>query len=1000
MASRQANLGLLSKATLTLDDIDNIDRNNYIHSIGTVAVADRKYDSEKATFRQVIDEIQDDNPARITEPEKFKLIAAIPSLQRAFRDENPIRAKEIINEFKPIFLKIKKEKVRERLLGSAASRLRAPQGEFPPLRMTGKVLHEDAVRFYIWKEAATLIIHENTYTNAATLQMARNSVPENMKARLVSCCTPEDVFNMIAKTVPTRTYAIETCIQDLDADAYGMVSPSASHDFILEKIDRIQDTFRGLQALCKQFDITQRTGYTIAKSFGVAYGGTFSQQRSMVDQWLRLKMENESNFLRVSCEMWLEEIRGLVFTDKNLGSSKYLRITEQAENKLEKENNKLRRQLKEVRALNVSQRQPSPRRQDGRSDGKRVNFAPTAPATQPRGNLDRLRPALTCRYCDGDHRALDCDPIRNMRERNHKPPDDLCTYCLCKKRPGERHEINKVDGCHIGPASRNQKRQHNNDDLRRDQLCSKSKVSIYCCHHCFKDTSNGKKADTMPSPVYIMIQELLRQDPRHPPGIIRESLPHLITLPDTTGIKELIQLRLRHPRHPNKDSWRHALVLYDTGSQATTGPLDLTRFDHRQRQAVTHPIQTIGFHSVKEVRYEYVEVPVLHTLGGKTSGGREERQVTLPINCEGSNRTGLLKQLLSGERGADLQRTLPGGEALCNCSTPCNCRNIPLMIMGQDLARHHPVDVERQEIPRELNDQYPQALWKKSRITGGYIPWGNLQRSKPITVAINRYEYARLWSPLITHSGRAELAHALLKSIACKLLSREETGHMISQGPELVMNNLRTLFYGLKNLCLENSTFPKGLSGDFWESGESTFISWFGLTRRGCWPSHQANLPRLTDSVLEHWYKKLYPHQHGPCGMGTPWLQENPLGTPSRRAPDEPLWDPMDLLRPITAPYPKTAMEPPGPLRTGSLLHRSITPLTIKDHSRSVFRERCKNRCPQLMIGILDGTGIYQKETAAIACTSLRRHPMRRGEGEIIVLLPRGMYHQLTLREY
>ena len=119
---------------------------------------------------------------------------------------------------------------------------------------------------------------------------------------------------------------------------------------------------------------------------------------------------------------------------------------------------------------------------------------------------------------------------------------------------------------------------------------------------------------------------------------------------------------------------------------------------------------------------------------------------------------------------------------------------------------------------------------------------------------------------------------------------------MISQGPELVMNNLRTLFNGLKNLCLENSAFPRGLSGDFWESGERTFMSWFGLTRRGCWPSHQANLPRLTDSVLEHWYKKLYPHPHGPCGMGTHWFQENPLGTPWRRSSDDLPWDPMDLV--------------------------------------------------------------------------------------------------------
>ena len=214
--------------------------------------------------------------------------------------------------------------------------------------MTGKVLHEDAQRFYVWMEAATLISEENTYTNAATLQMARNSVPEKIKDRLTSCCTLTDVFNMIAKTVPTRTYAIDTCILDLDNDAYGVVGPDATHDFILEKIDRIQDTFRGLQALCDRFDITQKTGYSIAKSFGIAYAGSHPQQRKMVDGWLEAKAHDESSFMVVSCEIWLEEIRGIVFTDKTIGSARYLKISEQPDSKLEKENNKLRRQLKEV----------------------------------------------------------------------------------------------------------------------------------------------------------------------------------------------------------------------------------------------------------------------------------------------------------------------------------------------------------------------------------------------------------------------------------------------------------------------------------------------------------------------------------------------------------------------------------------------------------------------------------------------------------------------------
>ena len=117
MASSQVTSGNVSKATLTLDDIDNIDRQNYIHTIGTVAVADRKYDSEKTTFRRIIDKVQDDNPDVISVQEKVELVKEIPSLRNALRDDDHTRGKEILTEFKPIFLKIKKERVRERRPG-------------------------------------------------------------------------------------------------------------------------------------------------------------------------------------------------------------------------------------------------------------------------------------------------------------------------------------------------------------------------------------------------------------------------------------------------------------------------------------------------------------------------------------------------------------------------------------------------------------------------------------------------------------------------------------------------------------------------------------------------------------------------------------------------------------------------------------------------------------------------------------------------------------------
>ena len=137
-----------------------------------------------------------------------------------------------------------------------------------------------------------------------------------------------------------------------------------------------------------------------------------------------------------------------------------------------------------------------------------------------------------------------------------------------------------------------------------------------------------------------------------------------------------------------------------------------------------------------------------------------------------------------------------------------------------------------------------------------------------------------------------------------------------------------------------------------------------------------------TERVLDYWYKKTYSSQT----LGT----KSTLGGAFRQPyVDDWVWDPMDTLRPINPPCPRSMSAlhtvPLGNPRTAFTSHRPITPVTFKNGSR-------------LLIGVLDDTGEDQKDLAALVWTDVRHHPMRKGDGDVIILLGQETFYQLCLK--
>ena len=301
-----------------IDDIDNEDRHTYMRQNVNDSALKRKYAKQMALFKEIARRSTSTDPTIMTADEKGILCTSEPHILAAQDRDDLEDITRLTQEILPLFLSIKKAHLKEKQHGPSTSRLRAPQGKFPRLRLKGGSA-EDSLNYYVWKTAALQTADDNTYSNAALLQMARDAIePERLRDRLTVCQSLDDVFRTIERTIPTRTHAIEKLLTGLENGAYGPVTLRYKPHDVIEKIEKIDHVISGLQCIEPRLDITQKTAHCVLHSFGLMYGGSARSQQEQVDKWLSAKMADKSQYIILALQQWLEDVRGQAYSQKDL----------------------------------------------------------------------------------------------------------------------------------------------------------------------------------------------------------------------------------------------------------------------------------------------------------------------------------------------------------------------------------------------------------------------------------------------------------------------------------------------------------------------------------------------------------------------------------------------------------------------------------------------------------------------------------------------------------
>ena len=159
-------------------------------------------------------------------------------------------------------------------------------------------------------------------------------------------------------------------------------------------------------------------------------------------------------------------------------------------------------------------------------------------------------------------------------------------------------------------------------------------------------------------------------------------------------------------RDPRTRKWEPVVILYDTGGSLTTGTMDLIPYDHRPTPAVTNEMCMVGINATEHgVRYDNI---IIKLQTGEVSA-------SIPVNCKQQDKTPPPLQ-------CDLSEW--SGATQTSCDEEAQPETLPLLVLASDASHWHPRDIDLSSVPRVIRERYPGFSWKKSRITGHVIPWG------------------------------------------------------------------------------------------------------------------------------------------------------------------------------------------------------------------------------------------------------------------------------------
>jgi len=563
-----------------LDDLDHDDRTRANNtSVGTHS-ASHKFSDAIPIFDKIIREEADPNGDDISALERMRMFQEEPMMRAAGANLNYDLVEKLYMEAAPLYRNLKRVVLRDQGLGGSAAKLRAPNLEFPKLVISTGDSPEDTIAYYKWKTAAVHTRDTNSCTMAALVQLALNSmqVPDRIKQRVGLCYNLDSMFTELEQILPSRAHAGDHVKRQLEAivdEAIGKEGRVSAQDTI-SNADRILDLIYANKCLDAHLDLSYGQVMEIVGVFSVEYAGSIEQRQSMVDTWLVTNKAEIGSLLAHALTKWLEQLRNSALT-----------IRSRREDPRRAKVEELTKEIKQLK-------QDAEKRQRKVQEGRRTENA------QPKRTPPR-QVTFDCRYCGKNHRVMECPEVAAARVSNAPLPLDMCPYCLGKKTIGQ-HAKDDQKGCHIKPASSRQKRMHDNENLKRDELCRETEVSVYACHHCFTGTDNGKRPNQMGSPRYLTGHRLAVLG--HPKF---ELLNHYYRDPFVKVIhspEERIEVW-----NPEGKEWIKGNILYDTGSTVSIAEVGLTAYSVAppvtRITSLTTPNEWachVCFHSVIKIR--------------------------------------------------------------------------------------------------------------------------------------------------------------------------------------------------------------------------------------------------------------------------------------------------------------------------------------------------------------------------------------------------------------
>ena len=188
---------------------------------------------------------------------------------------------------------------------------------------------------------------------------------------------------------------------------------------------------------------------------------------------------------------------------------------------------------------------------------------------------------------------------------------------------------------------------------------------------------------------------------------VEENLPlgcRVVPLSITAAPKEVLQIQ-----DPRDGRWSPVHVFYDTGAEISGGTVDLLPYDTNDIQTVTEVIDTLGFNSRKDIRFEQARIVL--------KGAR--LQTTVDVLCE--------KECLKPPPNELLDVAEWRNEVVALPPTKFECEQMPFILLGQPDSQLHPIDLDYGQVPTAIRSRYPNLSWKRSVLSGQLLYWGTIR---------------------------------------------------------------------------------------------------------------------------------------------------------------------------------------------------------------------------------------------------------------------------------